>query len=91
MEQVLLLEKWEMEVDDAGMKQANAEDWKAEMSKVEGWSGGSGLESWQAGKHIVVQEYWREKKQLIIQPNRKTFQNKAKNISRSRRTGELYN
>ena len=34
MKQVLLPRRWEMEVDDVGMKQA--EEWSAEMSEGEG-------------------------------------------------------
>ena len=43
-----------MGADDVGMKQAKAEDWRAEMSGGEGQeeAGGSGLVSWQAGKQV---------------------------------------
>ena len=33
---VLFLGKWGMEVDDEGMTQAEAEDWRAEMDEGEG-------------------------------------------------------
>ena len=36
MRQVLLLGKQGMEVDDMGMEQAEAEDWRADMSEGEG-------------------------------------------------------
>ena len=35
MKQVLLLGKWGMEADDAGMKQDEVEDWRAERSEGE--------------------------------------------------------
>ena len=45
MKQVLLQGKWGMEVDDVGMKQAVAEDWRAEMSEGE-WRGLAGGSRW---------------------------------------------
>ena len=36
MKQVLLLAKWGMDMDSAGMKQAEAESLRAEMSRGEG-------------------------------------------------------
>ena len=70
MKQVLLLWKWGIEVDEAGMKQAKAEDWRAEMSEGGGWglAGGS--------RRVVVQEYWTEKQQLITQPTRKAIESR---------------
>ena len=66
MKQVWLLRKWVMEVNDVGLKQAEAEVWRTEMTEEEGrgLAGGSRRKQagvgWragkQAGRRIVDQE-----------------------------------
>ena len=49
MKKVLSLGKQGMEVDNTGMKQAEAEDWRAAKNEGEG---GSGLESRQGDRQL---------------------------------------
>ena len=68
--------KWGMEMNDTGMKQAEAEGWRVKMSEREkdkGWQAeavGSRLESWQTGhrgpgaleQQLRTQPTWKDLK-----------------------------
>ena len=59
-------------MDDTVMKQAEAEDWGAEVSEAEGQGLAGG--SRRAGKRLLVQVYWRETTTVNTQPSRKNLE-----------------